>query len=248
MRLKNCIFVTAVMLIASFGWAQGKPDSVCEVNATTPKPGGAKAFEQGRINHNKFHAAEKDKNPILIWSVLTGPGTGSYVTTVCGLTWKGLDGNEAFDKRDEADREKTMSGTVGQNHASYYVFRPDLSLGTEGGAPAKMMTVIHYFVKPSGVVQFQDAIKKINAAIKQTSYPAKPGRWYVLANGGEGPHFVQVTDRAGWGDMQGPEKSMTDMLKEAGDDKSLQNIRDAIDHTVSELLEYRGDLSYLPAK
>ena len=40
------------------------------------------------------------------------------------------------------------------------------------------------------------------------------------------------------------------MLKQAygADDKTLQNLRDAVDHTVSELAEYRADLSYLPAK
>ena len=248
MRSNKSMWVTFVcLLLASLGWSQTGPDKVCEVNFTTPKPGSAKAFEQGRINHNKFHAGEKDKNPIHLWSVLTGPGTGGYVTTVCGLTWKGLDGNEAMDKRDEADREKTMSATVGANQASYYVFRPDWSTGTEG-PPAKMITVVHYFVKPGGIIQFQDAIKKISAAITQGKYPAKPSRWYVLANGGEGPHYVQVTDRASWSDMQPPEKTLVDFLKESGDDKSIQALRDAVDHTVSELLEYRAELSYIPAK
>ena len=113
-----------------------------------------------------------------------------------------------------------------------------------------MMTVVHYFVKPSGLVQFTDSIKRINAAIDQTKYPLKPGRWYQLANGGEGPHFVVVTDRNSWADMQGPEQTMADMLKQAygNDDKTLQSLRDAIDHTMSEMMDYRADLSYLPAK
>jgi hypothetical protein len=249
MRSSKSMWVTFVcLLMASLGWSQGGPDRVCEVNATTPKPGSAKAFEQGRINHNKFHAAEKDKNSIMVWSVATGPGTGGYVTTVCGLTWKGLDGHDDFDKRDAADRDKTMAPTVAENEASYYVFRPDMSTGTEGGTPPKMITVVHYFVKPGGLIQFQEAVKKIGATITQNKYPAKPSRWYVLANGGKGPHYVQVTDRASWSDMQPPEKQLVDFLKESGDDKSLQSLREAVDHTVSELLEYRADLSYMPAK
>jgi hypothetical protein len=248
MRLNKCVIATAVMLMTSVGWSQAKPDSVCEVNLTTPKPGSAKAFEQGRINHNKFHAAQKDKNAVIVWSLATGPHTGSYVTTVCGLTWKGLDGNEAFDKGDAADIEKNMTGTIASNQTSYYVYRPDLSTGTEGGKLPKMISVTHFYVKPGGLVQFQDAIKKINAALTQAKWAGTPPRWYALANGGEGPHFVQVVDRNSWSEMQPPEKSMIEVLKETGDDKTLQTLREAVDHTVSELNEYRADLSYIPAK
>jgi hypothetical protein len=113
-----------------------------------------------------------------------------------------------------------------------------------------MLTVVHYFVKPSGLGQFTDSIKRVNAAIVQAKYPMKASRWYVLANGGEGPHFVLVTDRNSWADMQGPEQQMVDMLKQVygNDDKTMQNLRDAVDHTMSEMLEFRADLSYMPAK
>ena len=99
-------------------------------------------------------------------------------------------------------------------------------------------------------MQFTDSLKRINAAIEQTKCPLKPGRWYQLSNGGEGPHFVVVTDRNSWADMQGPEQTMADMLKQAygNDDKTLQSLRDAVDHTVSEMMNYRADLSYTPAK
>jgi hypothetical protein len=86
--------------------------------------------------------------------------------------------------------------------------------------------------------------------MKQTQYPAKPSRWYQLVVGGEGPRFVVVTDRASWSDMQSPEQTMGDMLKKAygDDDKTLQSLRDAVDHTESQLMNYRADLSYMPAK
>ena len=112
------------------------------------------------------------------------------------------------------------------------------------------MSVVHYFVKPEGISAFTDSIKRINEAIAKAKYPAKPTRWYSLSNGGIGPHFVAVTDRNSWADMQPPEQTMADMLKQTygADDKTMQTLRQAVDHTVSELLEYRGDLSYIPAK
>jgi hypothetical protein len=61
---------------------------------------------------------------------------------------------------------------------------------------------------------------------------------------------VAVVDRNSFSDMQGPEQPLADMLKQAygNDDKTLQSLREAVDHTVSELLNYRADLSYIPAK
>lgn len=249
MRRQGLWWTVVLLLSTSMVWAQSNADKVCEVNVTVPKPGAAKQFEEARKKHNEFHKAEKDKTPIWIWSISAGPATGNYLTATCGRTWQEMDGNDGFDQRDEADRQKTLTPTIATNQAAYYIFRNDLSTASEG-TPMKMMTVVDYFVKPAGMPQFTDAVKRINAAIKQTQYPAKPSRWYQLAVGGEGPRFVLVTDRNSWADMQSPAQPMIDMLKQAygNDDKTLQNLRDAIDHTVSQLLDYRSDLSYVPAK
>jgi len=250
MRKQGLTCAAFLLSVASLGWAQSGPDRVCEINVTTPKAGAAKQFEGARKKHNEFHRAEKDQDAIMVWSITTGPATGSYLTAVCGMTWKDMDGKDAFDARDEADRQVTLSPAIASNEASYYVFRPELSSSADPATPARMMTVVHYFVKPSGIVQFTDSIKRINVAIAKTKYPSKPWRVYSLVSGGVGPHFVLVTDRGSWADMQGPEQTMMDMLKQAygNDDKTLQNLRDTIDHTMSELMEFRGDLSYLPAK
>jgi len=250
MKKQGMLWAGFLLLSTSFAWAQSGGDRVCEINVTTPKPGTAKQFEEARKKHNQFHQSEKDKNSIMIWSITAGRATGSYLTAVCGMTWKEMDGRDAFEKRDEADRQLTMAPVYAANQQSYYIFRQDLSNGTEAATPTKMMTATDYFIKPGGLAQFTDAIKRINAAMKQTQYPAKPSRWYQLAVGGEGPRFVVVTDRASWADMQPPEQTMADMLKKAygDDDKTLQSLRDAVDHTESQLMSYRGDLSYMPAK
>ncbi len=250
MRKQGWLWAVLLLMSTSVCWAQSGPDKVCEVNVTVPHSGGAKQFEEARKKHNEFHKAEKDKNAILMWSITAGQATGGYLTATCGMTWKDMDGHDAFEQRDEADRQKTLNVAFASNQASYYIFRSDLSTGTEPATPAKMMTAVDYFIKPGGLAQFTDAIKRINAAMKQTNYAAKPSRWYQLAVGGEGPRFVVVTDRNGWADMQGPEQSMMDMLKQAygNDDKTLQTLRDAVDHTSSQLMDYRADLSYIPAK
>lgn len=248
MKKQPLIWAGLVLLFGCVGFAQTGPDRVCEVNVTTPKPAGAKQLEEARKKHNEFHKSEKDKTPILVWSLVTGPRTGDFLTASCGMLWKDLDGHDDFDRRDTDDIAKVMMPAVASNQAAYYIYRQDLSMAPEPATPAKRMVVVHYFVKPGGLTAFTDSIKRINAAMKQTNYPSKPSRWYQLVSGGEGPHYVLVSDRNSWADMQPPEQTMTEMLKKAygNDDKSLQNLRDAVDHTVSELAEYRPDLSYIP--
>ena len=250
MKKLGLLWAAFLLLSTSLCWAQSGLDKVCEINVSVPKPGGASQFEEGRKKHNEFHKAEKDKNSIMVWSISTGPSRGSYLAAICGTTWKEMDGHDAFDRRDGEDIEKTLAPAIASNQRSYYVLRSDLSLAPESGTPSKMLTVVHFFVKPGGMGQFTESIKRINAAIVKAKYPSKPSRWYMLVNGGEGPHYVLVTDRNSWADMQGPEQQMVDMLKQVygNDDKSMQNLRDAVDHTLSELLEFRADLSYMPAK
>jgi hypothetical protein len=244
MRKLGMLWAAPLLLGSSLVWAQTGPDKVCEVNVSVPKT--AKSFEEGRKKHNEFHKAEKDKNSIAVWEITTGPFTGSYLTTVCGLAWKDMDGHEDFDKRDGADIAKNLDPAVASNKTSYYILRSDLSLAPESPEVPKMLSVVHYFVKPSGLTAFTDSVKRINAAIVQSKYPAKPSRWYQLANGGEGPHYVLVSDRNSWADMQGPDQPMIEMLKQVygNDDKTMQNLRDAVEHTVSEMVEFRADLSY----
>ncbi len=95
---------------------------------------------------------------------------------------------------------------------------------------------------------FLDAVKKINAAIQKTNYPVKPSHWYSLANGGDAPTFVLVTDLASWSDMEPTEKKLEDALKEArkGDASALEQLRRSCSRIVTEMFVFRADLSYLP--
>src|SRR5512140_3527199 len=80
------LFIAAALLVSMSAVAQG-PDKVCEVNRVAAKPGAAKQLEAGRKAHNAWHAAQKDKDAILVWQFATGPQTGQYLMTTCGLTW-----------------------------------------------------------------------------------------------------------------------------------------------------------------
>ena len=245
--MKKYAVLCAALLMCGIALAQGTQQVVSEVNIIMPKAGMAKQFEEGRKAHSAFHAAQNDTWKIMVWEITTGERTGAYMMSSPGHSWKDFDGREAFNRLDGPDVMKNMTPYAASNSSAYYIFRDDLSLTPPPATPSKMRTTASYSVIPEHVNDFVDSIKKINAALKKTNYPLKPSRWYQLANGGDSPTFVLVTDRATWADMEPPEKKLEDALKEAdGDTSALDTLRKSCRRIVNEMSEYRPDLSYIP--
>ena len=243
---KILCFVT-LLLLATSVLAQSSPEVVSEVYVTTVKPGMTAQWEAGRKEHSAFHAAQKDTWSVFVWEILTGERSGAYMMASPGHNWKDFDAREAFNKMDYPNVAKTMGPSTAESPRAYYVYRDDLSLTKPPSTPAKMRTTAIYNVIPERLNDFLDAIKKINAAIQKTNYPVKPSRWYQLANGGEVPTYVLISDRASWGDMEPPEKKLQDALKEAyGDAGALDQLRRSCRRIVTELSVFRADLSYMP--
>jgi hypothetical protein len=247
--MRKFALIATLLFLATSVLAQSSPQVVSEVNVAMPKPGMTAQWEAGRKQHSAFHATQKDTWSILVWQVLTGERTGAYVMGSPGHNWKDFEPRDAFNKLDLPDVEKTMGAYTAGGSTAYYVFRDDLSLTKPPSPPAKMRTTATYTLIPEHLNDFLDAVKKINGAIQKTSYPAKPSRWYALANGGEAPTFVLVTDRASWADMEPPEKKLEDALKEAYGDSGpqvLDQLRRSCQRIVTEMSVFRADLSYMP--
>jgi hypothetical protein len=247
--MKKHLVISAVVLwcISLSAQAAKPPESVLEVNISVPKPGMTQQFEQGRKRHSDFHRAQKDANSVLVYQVVTGDAAGSYVSVQPGHNWKDFDARAAFDQLDAPDVEKNILPYSTSGPRSFYVYKPELSRAKESNAtPAKMSTVTHYWLIPEHTREFLEAVKTINAAIEKTGYPAKPGRWYQLANGGDVPHYVLVIDRAGWADMEPPPQTLDEALGADGA-QALATVRKASKRIFTEMIEYRPDLSYVPA-
>ncbi len=249
--MRRFALVVTLLFLSISVLAQSSPQMVSEVNVSMAKPGMTAEWEAGRKAHSAFHAAQKDTWSILVWEVTTGERSGAYIMASPGHNWKDFDAREAFNKLDGPDVAKSMGPYTAGSSTAYYVFRDELSLTKPPATPAKMRTSVYYSVIPEHVNDFVDAVKKINAAIQKTNFPVKPSRVYSLANGGDAPTFVLITDRASWGDMEPTEKKLEDALKEAYGDsgpKVLDQLRHSCHRIVTEMSVFRADLSYLPAK
>jgi len=246
--MRKFALIATLLFLASSVLAQSSPQVISEVFVTTVKPGMTAQWEAGRKQHSAYHASQKDTWNILVWQYVTGDRTGAYLSASPNHNWKDIDAREAFNKADRPEIEKSMGASTASSNKAYFVYRDDLSLTKPPATPAAMRTSATYSVIPEHVNEFTDAIKKINAAIQKTNYPAKPSRWYSLANGGEVPTYILITDRASWADMEPPEKKLEDALKEAYGDTGpaiLDQLRRSCHRIVSETSIFRADLSYM---
>ena len=235
--------------------ALAQQGTAAEINFQAPKPGMAQKYEGARKLHMGWHKRQKDAFAWLTWEVVSGERNGTYVTGSFGHAWKDFDGREKFDDDDNADFNKGIGPTIATAHTAYYVNRVDLSLTppSADAVPAPFIFVTSFLLKPEAVNDFVEGVKKVNEGIKKTSYPqAGPSRWYQLVNGGEGPLFVLVGDRANWAAFAPMEKTLDAAMEEAyGKEPGaaiLSGLRKSFRSVRTETMKYRPELSYLPAK
>ncbi|HEX3321700.1 MAG TPA: hypothetical protein VHR84_13420 [Terriglobales bacterium] len=237
-------------LVPAFGQQSG---DIAEIHVNHVKPGMTQQYEAGRKKHMAWHKSQNDAWSWYTWQVVTGPATGAYVVGSFEHNWKDMDGREKFVQADGADSQAAMGAALAGNEQSYYRYRGDMSLSKETYPPTAMLAISHFMVDPAGVNDFIEGVKKVNEGIKKTNYPqAGPSRWYQLVNGGEGPHFVLVGDRANWASFQPPDKSLDAMMEEAyGKEQGaaiLSSLRKTLRSSLTEMLQYRSDLSYVAGK
>ena len=254
MRAKSAALGVLFAMVPMFPVLAQQPSSVVEISFLQPKPGMTRAYEAGRKKHMAWHKSQKDTWSWFTWEVVSGEGTGSYITGTFQHAWKDFDGREKFTQADSVDFEANVGASVAHSSTRYYVQRADISLSTAASlSPAPMTAVTVFALKAESVNEFVEAVKKINEGIKKTNYPqAGPNRWYQLLNGGEGPQFVLVSDRANWAAFQPNEKTLDAMMEEAyGKEQGaaiLASLRKGIRSTTTQANKYRPDLSYVAPK
>jgi hypothetical protein len=249
-NLAPAVLLALFLAVPALGQPAG---DVAVINTHTPKQGMGEKYEAARKKHMAWHKAQKDPWTWLTWEIVSGEASGGYYTASFGHVWKDFDAQEKFEKADNADFDKGIGPTIGRSFQSYYVRRADLSLTPPSATPPTPYSFLTFFLlKPEGVNDFQEAVKKINEGIKKTNWKQQgPSAWYQLVNGGEGPMYVLSGGRDNWAAFAPNEKSLDQMLEEAfGKEQGaaiLAKGRNAIRSSRTETIKYRPDLSYIPA-
>jgi len=255
MKRKSLLSALGLMLIAvvSLG-AQEKPGTLAVIELQKPKNGMAPQYEAGRKQKAEWHKQQKDPQPLLVWEILSGESTGTYVVGRFGQHWADFDKPAISDEADMAEFRKLIGAAVESVFTSYYDYLPKISNSMkDDGTVPKFSELFHFYVRYGKDSDFRSGIERIYEAAQKTKWPVNFS-WYVLANGGRSGHYVLSIPHNSWADFgDNPNvKPFRDMIKEAFGQADADSIVERIDMSVeketSEIIKFRPDLSYLPAK
>jgi hypothetical protein len=252
MRMSRVVVAVVFAVIACVSaFAQQPAGNAAIVHSVKAKSGAWGQLEEAMKKHLGWHKAQNDAFAWHTWQVMSGDEIGDLVVGTFGHSWKEFDARAEFERADVADFMANVMPSVEKMSLRYVTMIPEASRPSARQQPAAMAQITHYFVKPSGVVQFVEALKEIKTALDKADYPVHT-YWYRLVSGGEGPHFVVSIERNSFAEFEPMAKSLEQVIAEAtspGKAVELASaVRDNTRHTYSELLVYRPDLSYVPAK
>jgi hypothetical protein len=253
MKLKKCVWAAcAILCAAGVAAAQEMSGNIAALEFQTPKNGMVKQYEDGRKQKVEWHKQQKDSQPLMVWQTISGDHTGTYIVGRLGERWSDMDKPSVPDQADLDEYNKVVGSYVQSMEARYYEFLPKVSRPPEGNTPSKFSEVLTFRVRPGREDDFHSGIVRVTEAAEKTKWNVNY-LWYVLVNGGEAGTHVLVIPHASWSDFEDKPgvKPLKDMLREAFGDAEADSITKRFDASIesqtSEVIQFRPDLSYMPA-
>lgn len=255
MKGKHCLLAWGVVLLMGCTlFAQEKGGTLASLEFQKVKAQMAPQYEAGRKQKAAWHKQQNDPWPLLVWETVSGDDTGTYIVGRLGQHWADLDKPPVSDEADLAEFQKVMGNYVESVTARYYDYLPKISNPVEGSSgPPKFSEILVFHVRSGKTSEFRSAIDRVYDATVKTKW-AVNYEWYVLTNGGEDGTYVLSIPHKNWASFEdNPDvKPFRDMLKEAFGQQETDSIIDRFDRSVerqtSQIIKFRPDLSYLPAK
>ena len=255
MKLIKLMAGMGVCLLAAMSVAAQAPAPKAEIASLefqTPKNGMVKQYEDGRKQKVEWHKQQKDTQPLYVFETLTGERTGTYLVGRLGQHWSDMDTPSVTDAADLVEYQKAIGGSVDKLVTAYYEYLPKVS-NPPTDMNAKYTEIITFHIRYGHGDDFRSAIARMHDARTQMKSPWHYN-WYRLVNGGPGGTFVLTIDHANWASFEDDAaiKPLREDLRAAfGEQEAMsvvERLNGAIESTYSEIIEFRPDLSYLPAK
>jgi hypothetical protein len=243
----------SVLLLAAFSVsAQSQPGNIAGLEFQTPKNGIVKQYEDGRKQKVAWHKQQNDNQGLYVFETLTGERTGTYIVGRLGLHWADMDKPKVSDAADLAQYQALVGASVEKLTTAYYEFLPKWS-NPPTDMNGKYTEVVTFHVRYGHGDDFRSAIAR-GAEARQKMNSLLHYSWYRLVNGGRGGTFVLTIQHANWASMEDDPavKSLREDLRAAfGEQEAMsviERLNSSVEDTYSELIEFRPDLSYIPAK
>lgn len=252
MKLRRSVIVSlAALALAATLVAQQKPGTIAGLEFQRPKNGMTKQYDEGRKQKAAWHKQQKDTQALYVWEVIAGDNFGTYVVGRLGNHWKDLDTPSVPDGADLAIYDKSIGPYVESVVARYYSYLPNISRPADSTEMPAMSEIIIFRVRYGKTGEFMNLARKINDAIGKSNWAVRYS-WFALVAGGHAPTFVLSIPRNKWADFEEPEKSLDKILEEVYGKQEASEIFAGLGRVVeseeTEIVKFRADLSYIPAK
>ena len=255
MRLgKHASVCAVVFLVAGFSAsAQSTPGNIAALETQTPKTGMTQQYEQGRKQKAEWHKQQKDPEALYVFETIAGDSTGTYLVGRLGEHWADMDKPPIPDAADAEEYNKAVGPYVQSIVTRYWELLPKISNPDTGALPAKYNEILNFHVRYNKQGAFRSAIARFSDAAQKAKWPVH-FEWYVLEFGGLEGTYAAVIPRANWTDFEEkPDvKPFREMLKDAlGQDEAdsvLDRLNASVESVTTEIIQFRQDLSYIPAK
>jgi hypothetical protein len=251
--LKYASVSLAMVFLAAFcAAAQGTPGNLLTAEFQTPKSGMTQQYEQGRKQKADWHKQQKDPGALMVFETVSGERTGTYIVVRAGLHWADLDHPPVSDAADQEEYNKAVGPYVASIQDSYYELLP--KFGRDNSPlPPQYQELLTIRVKPGRTADFTSAVARISAAERKANSPTVV-EIYQLVNGGFSGTFVVSLARPHWADFEANpnekpmEQVLTDEYGPDGAASTMAALNNSMESEYSEIVKFRQDLSYIPAK
>lgn len=253
MLVKKLLCATAVLLAASIpGFAQEPPNTIAAIEFQTPKNGMVKQYEEGRKQKVEWHKQQKDTQGLFVFETISGEDTGTYLVARFGQHWADMDKPSVPDAADLEQYQKLIAGSVERLTTSYY---EDLAKWSNPSPDmnAKYTEVITFQIRYGKGDDFRSAVMRVHEAREMVKSPSHYS-WHHLVDGGPGGVYVLTIDHATWASYEDDPaiKPLRDDLRAAfGEQEAMsviERLNASIERTYISTIQFRPDLSYIPAK
>jgi len=252
--IKHAFVCGTAFFVAGFSaFAQGTAGTVASVEMQTPKSGTTQQYEQGRKQKADWHKQQKDSQPLFVFEIIAGDTTGSYYVARLGQHWADMDKPSVPDAADTEEYNKVIGAYVQSVVTRYWEFLPKISNPEGGTLPAKYSEVLTFRVRYGKQGAFRSAIARFSDAAQKAKWPVH-FEFYALELGGSEGTYAVLIPHANWADFEDkPDvKPFREMLKDAlGQDEAdsvVDRLNSSVEGVSTEIIEFRQDLSYVPAK
>ena len=245
-------FAFAVLSVTSLV-AQSNPGTILQLEFQKPKNGMIPQYEDGRKQKAAWHKQQNDKMSLLVWEIISGDDTGTYIVGQPPQHWADLDKPSIPEDQDIAEYNKVVGNFVESLTTRFYEFMPKLSNPPASQLPLKYEEVFIFRTHYGKSADFGSALTRIHDAGVQTKWPVNY-EWYHLVNGGPAGEWVLIIPHDNWAGFEDQPnvKPFRDMIKDAFGQAEADSIVNRIDSSVvsetSQIIQFRPDLSYLPGK